>query len=751
MQQLTAMLPKVTQPVPKFNPKRIWDTLPTTVTHVNPEVETFLMHNPVEAHAATRLRALPPHFQSVVLSRGSIFGGRDPTAVLLGRIRNACRGITNPYEFVKPGDQWLGILPPAGFSGTTASVNPQDSTSSARPAENSGGDAPAQQLALQDGNSQDMSDGKKGAYGTDGSGNSSWVSMSMQGNSESSSRSNREYRQETPQADFDSQRKQELERKRREKDLERKQEQVREAAAELSEARALETAGAVTPVAKDTKGNPAAKGSAATRADVAKKQAAVNGAADEDPHETPAERKKREEMQMSIAGTLASLASKFLNKDTQAKFAGLSKDSEKGDGSDEDMEIDNDAGAGSRSDAALPGARVRVQPPKQLNPFRSKVFTAPVSVSPPRDSPLAMDLPLLRIPPQTQPEIMPMSSPALEMLEAGSTAPSVAPVPLGIARTRVEDVPLAGGPSDGQVGSGDVAQPPTSPVLAATLDAANIPVGLRALAMQRKSIEDEKIKTPPVDQIPGEVALAMPILPAPAVPLTAPQQQPDQIQLSLPSISAAEPTTANGLGIPLPADTTPQVSPDDEQKKVEVATRKAQALATLIYYGLKDPNDKHDLSKAVHAMAIATGDEKTAVAMWQFASGIDPANPVPEAGATPDQIANLELLTQQQAEIQQAAAVAQYSQLWMQQQFYEQQALYEHQRLLASGELPAEAGGAVQQTKLVWPKGEKKPINIDRKQAWQHMLPGDWNCPGCGDHQFARNRVCRYCGTAKPC
>merc|ERR1740117_1675190 len=28
--------------------------------------------------------------------------------------------------------------------------------------------------------------------------------------------------------------------------------------------------------------------------------------------------------------------------------------------------------------------------------------------------------------------------------------------------------------------------------------------------------------------------------------------------------------------------------------------------------------------------------------------------------------------------------------------------------------------------------------------------PGDWSCPGCGDHQFARNPECRKCGTAKP-
>jgi len=30
------------------------------------------------------------------------------------------------------------------------------------------------------------------------------------------------------------------------------------------------------------------------------------------------------------------------------------------------------------------------------------------------------------------------------------------------------------------------------------------------------------------------------------------------------------------------------------------------------------------------------------------------------------------------------------------------------------------------------------------------MQPGDWNCPGCGDHQFARNTECRKCQTPNP-
>mmetsp|Transcript_4654 Transcript_4654/g.10188 ORF Transcript_4654/g.10188 Transcript_4654/m.10188 type:complete len:538 (-) Transcript_4654:253-1866(-) len=30
------------------------------------------------------------------------------------------------------------------------------------------------------------------------------------------------------------------------------------------------------------------------------------------------------------------------------------------------------------------------------------------------------------------------------------------------------------------------------------------------------------------------------------------------------------------------------------------------------------------------------------------------------------------------------------------------------------------------------------------------VKPGDWTCPNCGDHQFARNMTCRQCGTPSP-
>eukprot|EP00435_Cladocopium_sp_Y103_P021129 s1693_g5.t1 len=39
--------------------------------------------------------------------------------------------------------------------------------------------------------------------------------------------------------------------------------------------------------------------------------------------------------------------------------------------------------------------------------------------------------------------------------------------------------------------------------------------------------------------------------------------------------------------------------------------------------------------------------------------------------------------------------------------------------------------------------------HADRK-AGSDFKPGDWVCPGCGDHQFQRNEHCRKCGTARP-
>lgn len=53
------------------------------------DVDAFLAANPVDPDAADRLRALPPLLQQVVLQRGPVADTRNPSAVLITRIRDA--------------------------------------------------------------------------------------------------------------------------------------------------------------------------------------------------------------------------------------------------------------------------------------------------------------------------------------------------------------------------------------------------------------------------------------------------------------------------------------------------------------------------------------------------------------------------------------------------------------------------------------------------------------------------------------
>lgn len=105
------------------------------------------------------------------------------------------------------------------------------------------------------------------------------------------------------------------------------------------------------------------------------------------------------------------------------------------------------------------------------------------------------------------------------------------------------------------------------------------------------------------------------------------------------------------------------------------------------------------------------------------------------AACPPGLNANAAALIQQQLEMQQAAHLAQYQEFWVRQQLQSQMALFEAQRTLAGDERA---------------HGSKRPGNFAPKASSQQMLPGDWNCPSCGDHQFARNRTCRHCGAMKP-
>eukprot|EP00416_Gambierdiscus_australes_P024821 CAMPEP_0171071298 /NCGR_PEP_ID=MMETSP0766_2-20121228/10247_1 /TAXON_ID=439317 /ORGANISM="Gambierdiscus australes, Strain CAWD 149" /LENGTH=363 /DNA_ID=CAMNT_0011527833 /DNA_START=122 /DNA_END=1209 /DNA_ORIENTATION=+ len=46
--------------------------------------------------------------------------------------------------------------------------------------------------------------------------------------------------------------------------------------------------------------------------------------------------------------------------------------------------------------------------------------------------------------------------------------------------------------------------------------------------------------------------------------------------------------------------------------------------------------------------------------------------------------------------------------------------------------------------------GAGAPVPTARPANNQSMKEGDWLCTACGDHQFARNTVCRSCGAARP-
>eukprot|EP00929_Paragymnodinium_shiwhaense_P096799 TRINITY_DN58502_c0_g1_i1.p1 TRINITY_DN58502_c0_g1~~TRINITY_DN58502_c0_g1_i1.p1 ORF type:complete len:665 (-),score=181.31 TRINITY_DN58502_c0_g1_i1:2-1996(-) len=99
----------------------------------------------------------------------------------------------------------------------------------------------------------------------------------------------------------------------------------------------------------------------------------------------------------------------------------------------------------------------------------------------------------------------------------------------------------------------------------------------------------------------------------------------------------------------------------------------------------------------------------------------------------------------------QAALEAQYQEFWVRQQMAAHIALFEEQRLSAhtahAGGGPAEneKGGSAESRAAAAQKNRRPPPKSDKP-----MLPGDWICPDCGDHQFQRNHVCRHCGGHRP-
>lgn len=84
---------------------------------------------------------------------------------------------------------------------------------------------------------------------------------------------------------------------------------------------------------------------------------------------------------------------------------------------------------------------------------------------------------------------------------------------------------------------------------------------------------------------------------------------------------------------------------------------------------------------------------------------------------------------EKQAEEAQKEEQKAYEDYWVQQQLLSQRQLFETQKVISNmvGVVPTEVTGS------------KIP-----------MAPGDWACPSCNDHQFARNRACRRCGAARP-
>merc|ERR1719221_436362 len=81
----------------------------------DPEVEAFLAVNPVDQGTAFRFRALPLSLQRLVMMRGSLVGTRDPSAVLMSRVRDAIQSGGNSVG-------GMGTQPPPPSSGTSPEV-----------------------------------------------------------------------------------------------------------------------------------------------------------------------------------------------------------------------------------------------------------------------------------------------------------------------------------------------------------------------------------------------------------------------------------------------------------------------------------------------------------------------------------------------------------------------------------------------------------------------------------------------------
>lgn len=75
-----------------FNPA----LMPAAPQSSTQETELFLAAGGVDGEAALRLRALPPHLQRVVIERGPVTGTRNPSSVVISRIREVEMGRLTP-------------------------------------------------------------------------------------------------------------------------------------------------------------------------------------------------------------------------------------------------------------------------------------------------------------------------------------------------------------------------------------------------------------------------------------------------------------------------------------------------------------------------------------------------------------------------------------------------------------------------------------------------------------------------------
>merc|ERR1712048_298695 len=63
-----------------------------TLQVADPVVDEFLLSNEIQDHAAMRFKGLDKATQEMIMSRGSLEGSRDKTAVLMSRMRQAAEG-----------------------------------------------------------------------------------------------------------------------------------------------------------------------------------------------------------------------------------------------------------------------------------------------------------------------------------------------------------------------------------------------------------------------------------------------------------------------------------------------------------------------------------------------------------------------------------------------------------------------------------------------------------------------------------